>query len=70
MYRRSQYEPGTMLVDAEGVISLVINFSREGHQYERYNVYTVLTQGRVSQIDDFNIRSKSFIKFDTSGEYV
>lgn len=55
--RKPQFYPGALLADSNGADTyLVLSHHRSGHQYERYWTYTVLLNGNVVEIDDFDKR--------------
>jgi len=60
-----QFSSGALLTDDQGKKYLVLSYHRAGHQYERYYVYTVLSDGVILEMDDFNPRLKKLILTDT-----
>ncbi len=64
-----QFYPGALLVDSKGTKYLVLSCDRDGHQYERYWAYTVLSEGRVVVIDDFHYILKELNLVDTLTGY-
>ena len=60
-----QFCPGALLTDDQGKKYLVLSHHRAGHQYERYYVYTVLSDGVILEMDDLNPRLKKLNLTDT-----
>ena len=68
--RRPQFYPGALLTDDKGLKTyLVLSYHRSGHQYERYWTYTVLYDGTVLEIDDFDFRMRDVNVVDTLESY-
>ena len=56
------HDKGALLVDEEGVDYLVLSCFRTGHQYDRHWGYSVLTEGRIINIDDYDLDRKKVRK--------
>ena len=54
----SVFESGMLLIDEEGVEYLILDYFRTGHQYDRHYGYSVLSEGRITEIDDYEMMRK------------
>ena len=63
------YSVGSLLVDKKGKKYLVLSYHRAGHQYERFWCYTVLSNGAVTEIDEYDQVMKDINLIDTIPNY-
>lgn len=63
------YSVGSLLIDTKGKKYLVLSYHRAGHQYERFWSYTVLSDGTVTEIDEYDQAMKGINLIDTMANY-